>query len=132
MAHHLHAHNSRQFPNFNGWNQIDTLTFGLSFNHNLCCKYSNGSCEPILDIYVLRFFQWYKEAFNPMNFGPLNYSLKIWDSIGIPTPKVGIHLGMCGFIPSHFFAFPRGWIWFPNYTFGLHISMPLPWSQAQS
>jgi hypothetical protein len=24
-------------------NQIDTLTPGPSFSHNLCCKYSNGS-----------------------------------------------------------------------------------------
>jgi hypothetical protein len=30
--------------------QIDTLTFGFSFGHNLCFKYSNGSCEPILNI----------------------------------------------------------------------------------
>jgi len=38
--------------------QIDILTFGFSFGHNLCCKYSNGSCEPILDIQILRVFQW--------------------------------------------------------------------------
>jgi hypothetical protein len=36
--------------------QIDTLIFNLSFGHNLCCKYSNGSYEPILDIYVLKDF----------------------------------------------------------------------------
>jgi hypothetical protein len=24
------------------------------------------------------------------------------DSIGTPTPKVGVELGVCGFIPSHF------------------------------
>jgi hypothetical protein len=34
------------------------------------CKYSNGSYEPILDIYVLIMFQWYKELFNPMDFDP--------------------------------------------------------------
>jgi hypothetical protein len=32
----------------------------LSFGHNLCFKCPNGSCEPILDIYVPRDFQWYK------------------------------------------------------------------------
>jgi hypothetical protein len=37
--------------------QIDTFTPGLSFSHDLCCKYSNESCEPILDIYVLKDFQ---------------------------------------------------------------------------
>jgi hypothetical protein len=41
--------------------QIGTLTFDLSFGHNLCFKYPNGSCEPILDIYVLRAFQWYEK-----------------------------------------------------------------------
>jgi hypothetical protein len=50
--------------------QIGTLTPGPSFGHNLCFKYPNGSCEPILHIYVLRYFQWYNEIFNPMNFDP--------------------------------------------------------------
>jgi hypothetical protein len=35
-------------------NQIGSLTFSLSFNHNLCFKYSNGMCKPILNIYVPR------------------------------------------------------------------------------
>jgi hypothetical protein len=53
-------------------NQFDTLSPNLSFGHNLCCcKCSNESCKPILDIYVLRAFQWYKEIFNTMNFDPL-------------------------------------------------------------
>jgi hypothetical protein len=56
---------------------LDILTPNLSFGHNLWCKYSNGSYKPILDIYVLRTFQWYKEALNPMSFGPSNRSLKI-------------------------------------------------------
>jgi hypothetical protein len=30
--------------------QIATLISGLSFGNNLCFKYPNGSCEPILDI----------------------------------------------------------------------------------
>ncbi len=42
-------------------NQIDTLTLDLSFGHNLCFKYSNGSCEPILNIRISRTFQWYKK-----------------------------------------------------------------------
>ncbi len=32
--------------------QIDNLTPSLSFGHNLCFKCPNGSCKPILDIYV--------------------------------------------------------------------------------
>jgi hypothetical protein len=51
-------------------NQIGTLTPIISFNHNFCYKYSNGSCEPILDIHLSKAFQWYKNFFNPMNFDP--------------------------------------------------------------
>jgi hypothetical protein len=62
-------------------NQIDTLIINLSFNHNLCYKYSNGSCELILNIYILRAFHWYKEVFNPMSFDPSNHCLNIQNSI---------------------------------------------------
>jgi hypothetical protein len=48
--------------------------------HNLCLKCLNGSCEPTLDIYVPRDFQWYKKRFNPMGFDSCNRSLKIRDS----------------------------------------------------
>jgi hypothetical protein len=60
--------------------QIANLTPDLSFGHNLCFKCPNGSCKFILDIYVLRGFQWYKELFNPMGFDPCNRFLKIWES----------------------------------------------------
>jgi hypothetical protein len=75
------------------------LTF--LFGHNLCYKYLNGSCEPILDIYISRVFQWCNEIFNPMNLSPWNISLKIQNSMGISIPKVGVHLGVYGFICSH-------------------------------
>jgi hypothetical protein len=35
-------------------NQIGNLTPNPSFGHNLCFRFSNGSCKPILDIYVPR------------------------------------------------------------------------------
>jgi len=82
-------------------NQIANLSPGPSFGHNLCLRCPNGSCKPILDIYVPRDFQWYKELLNPMGFNPYNCSLKIWESIKTPTPKVGVHFGVWGFIPSH-------------------------------
>jgi hypothetical protein len=66
-------------------NQIDILTHDLSFGHNLCCKYSNGSCEPIVDICVLINFQWSNELFNAMNFNLSNCFMKIWESIGSPN-----------------------------------------------
>jgi len=64
--------------------QIANLIPDPSFSHSLCLKYSNGSCEPILDIYVLRTFQWFKIFFNPMNFDPNNRPLKIQESQSEP------------------------------------------------
>jgi len=104
--------------------QIGNLTPSLYFGHNLCFKYPNGSCEPILDFYVSRIFQWYKKTFNPMNFDPYNCPLKIQKSIETPIPKVEVHLGMWGFIVSHSSTLPRTW----NVTLELH-SWPTP-SQA--
>jgi hypothetical protein len=89
--------------------QIANLTPGPSFDHNLCFRCLNGSYEPILDIYIPRNFQWYKGCLNPMSFGPCNRSLKIQESIWIPTPKVGAHLGVWGFIPSHSPTLPGAW-----------------------
>jgi hypothetical protein len=101
--------------------QIGNLIPDPSFSNNLCFKCSNGSCEPILDIYVLQALQWYMELFNPMNFDPCNRPLKIWESIETPTPKTGTHLGVWGFIPSHFPTLLGTW----NVTFRLH-SWPAP------
>jgi hypothetical protein len=87
-------------------NQITNLTCDLSFGHKLCFRSPNGLRDPILDIFVLITFQWYKKLFNPMGFDPYNFPLKIWES---QSPKMGVHLGVWGFIPSHSFALPRAW-----------------------
>jgi hypothetical protein len=50
--------------------QTDNLTPGPSFAHNLCFRSPNEQCEPILDIYAPRSFQWYKELLQPWNFDP--------------------------------------------------------------
>jgi hypothetical protein len=86
----LHAACTQGNP-INSWllvvgSQIGNLTPGLSFDHNLCLKCPNGSCKSIFDIYVSRAFQ----CFNLMGFDPCNHSLKVWESIGIPIPKVGV------------------------------------------
>jgi hypothetical protein len=86
--------------------QIVNLTPDLSFGHNLCFRCPNGSCEPILDIYVSITFQWYTKLFNAMGFDPCNRSLKIRESTGSPTPKVGVPMGVWGSIPSHSLALP--------------------------
>jgi hypothetical protein len=75
-------------------NQIANLTPGLSFGRNLCFKCPNGLCEHILNIYIPKAFQCYKECLNPMGFGPFNHYLKIQKYVRTPTPKVGAHLGM--------------------------------------
>jgi hypothetical protein len=82
--------------------QIANLTPDPSFRHNLCFTCQNESCKPILNIYVLRALKWYKELFKPLSFDPCNRPLKVWESIGTPSPKVGVALGVWGFIPSHF------------------------------
>jgi hypothetical protein len=42
-----------------------------------------------------------------MSFHPFNRLLKIQKSIGTLILKVGAHLGVWGFIPSHSLTFPR-------------------------
>jgi hypothetical protein len=51
-----------------------------------------------------------------MSFDLCNRLLKIWESIRNPTPKVGAHLGVWEFIPSHFLKLSGAW----NVTPGLH------------
>jgi hypothetical protein len=107
--------------------QIANLIPNLSFGHNLCFKYPNGSCKPSLNIYILRYLQQYKEFLNPMSFDPYNCTLKIWKSIKIPTPKVEIHFRMWGFIPSHSFTLPGTWNVIHGFHSWLAPSQALAW-----
>jgi hypothetical protein len=68
--------------------QTANLTPDFSFGHNLYFRFPDGSCKPILNIYVPRAFQWYKERLNPLRFDPCDRPLKIWESTETPTPKV--------------------------------------------
>jgi len=106
--------------------QTTNLTPDPSFGHSLCFRCSNGSCEPILDIYVSIYFQWYKKLLNPLSFDPCNRSLNIRESIGTLTPKVGVPLGAWESIPSHSLALQGAC----NMTPELPCN-PLPWSWAQ-
>jgi hypothetical protein len=74
-------------------------------------------CKPILHIYVLKYFRWYNEFFNPMSFDPYNRILKILESIVILIPKVGAHFGVCGFIPSHPLTLLEAWNVIPRLHF---------------
>jgi hypothetical protein len=87
--------------------QIGSLTLGPPFVHNLCFRCPNEQCKPILNIYVPRSFQWYKERHKTLRFDPWNCSLKFWESTGTQSPKMGVALGVWGFTPSHFSTLPR-------------------------
>ncbi len=89
--------------------------------------------QTILDIYVLRTFQWYKKLHNSMGFDSCNHSMKIWKSIGIPTPKVGAHfkvgahLGVWGFMSSHSPTLPWAWDVTPGLLLLAHtLTSPFP------
>ncbi len=86
--------------------QIGNLSSDPYFGHNLCFKCSNGSYEPILNIYVSRTFQWYKERFHPLSFVPWN--LIFW-KFGTPIFKMRVHLRVWGFIRSHSSTLPGEW-----------------------
>jgi hypothetical protein len=59
-----------------------------------------------------------------MGFDPYNYSLKIQESIETPTPKVGAHLGVWKFIPSHSPKFPGAWNVTLSFTIGHTFTSP--------
>jgi len=112
--------------------QIGNLTPGPSFGHNLCFKCPNKQCEPILNIYVLRDFQWYKESYKPLSFDPWNRFLKFRESTRTPLPKVGVALGVWRFTPSNFLTLPGVCDWLPSFLLARTLVTPLPWSWAQS
>jgi len=85
--------------------QIVSLTADPSFCHNLCLKCPNEQCEPLLDIYVSRNFQWYKKSHKTLRFDPSNCSLKFWKFTKTPSPKVEVVLGVSVFSPSHSLTF---------------------------
>jgi hypothetical protein len=103
--------------------QIANLTFGPSFDHNLCCRCPNGSCKAILDIYTSRTFQRYKKRLNVKCFDPCNRTLSFWESRR--TPKS--HFRECEWQ----LTFPSKWgcnnLWFclVDYLYFLWVFTPL-------
>ncbi len=64
--------------------QIGNLTPSLSFDLNLCRRCPNGSCKAVLDMYISKPFQRYKEHPNARCFDPCNWTLKFWESQRTP------------------------------------------------
>ncbi len=98
--------------------QIVSLTPGLSFGHNLCFKCPNGRCEPILNIYTSITFQGYKQLFKLMGLAPAIMVGRFESPFGTPTPTMGVHLGVWGFIPSHFLHSRERVMWLPGLFLG--------------
>jgi hypothetical protein len=65
--------------------QTGSLTPSLYFDHNLCCRCLNGSCEAIFDIYTSKPFQRYKEHLKARCFELYNRALKLWESRRTPS-----------------------------------------------
>jgi hypothetical protein len=110
--------------------QIDDLTPDLFFGHNFCFRCPNGSCELILNIYVRRDFQWYKELFNPLCVWPLKL---LYESLGIHLDSNSQNGSSLGSVKVHsltLFCTPKAW----DVTIGLPLVLqpckPLFWSWA--
>jgi hypothetical protein len=69
--------------------QIVSLTPDPSFDHNLCCRSPNGSCEVIFDIYTSKPSQWYKENLKARCFDLCNWALKLGSLGGLQVPTFG-------------------------------------------
>jgi hypothetical protein len=108
--------------------QIVNLILGPSFGHNLCLKCPNGSCKPILDIYVPRVFQWYTKRLDLMGFDSWNHSLKFLESIR--TPKWKFTWECEGSFPHTFLHSWEHEMWLLSFPLDPHPCKPLPWSWA--
>jgi hypothetical protein len=88
---------------------VESQTFdlipSLFFGHNLCFKCPNGQCKPIFNIYASIAFS--NDIKNSSNRWVLTLAILFWrfgSPFGTPIPNMGVHLGVWGFIPSHFLA----------------------------
>jgi hypothetical protein len=106
VARCLDARKLGRFQTFNGWESNCQFNSWPFFGHNLCFKCPNGQCKPILDIYTLITFQWYKELFKVMSFGPFNCILKVRESIWDSNSQHGSSLGSVRVHSLTLFAFP--------------------------
>jgi len=100
--------------------QTANLTPGLSFAHNLGCKCPNGSCEVILDIYISKPFQQYKEHLKARCFAFFCWALKLRESRRTPSshfweceshphtlPKVTLRHNICLLLMCIFIFFKK-------------------------
>jgi hypothetical protein len=111
--------------------QTANLTLGHSFGHNLCYRCPNGQCKPILGIYASRAFWWYKERLKERSLTPEIAFWRFESPFRTPTPNMGVHLGVWGFIPSHSLHSREHVKWLPGLPLGPQPCHALPWLRAQ-
>jgi hypothetical protein len=104
--------------------QTANLTFGPSFGHNLCLKCPNGSCEPILDIYVPKDFN---DVRNSSIQWVLTLAIALWRfriPSGLQFPKWELTWECGGSFPHTLLHFREHEMWFPTFIFGSHLASP--------
>jgi hypothetical protein len=88
-----------------------------SFDHNLCCRCPNDSCEAILDIYTSRPFQWYKKHLEARCFDPCNRTLNFWES----RRTLKSHFRECEWRPHTSFKVRLRQIWYYLYCSKIYL-----------
>jgi hypothetical protein len=107
----------RQVNRVDSWlflvrSQTSNLTLGPSFGHTLCFRCPNEQWKPILNIYVSRAFQWYKECHKPLSFDPWNCSLKFQESQSRSClGSVRVHSLTLSYTPGSMWCDSRAFFW---------------------
>ncbi len=101
--------------------QTVNLTLDPSFGHNLCFICPNGSCEPILNIYFPKYFQWYKEILKPLSFDPCSRPLNILEST---VPKWELSWECEGSFPHTFLHSREHAVWLLGFLLAHNLASP--------
>jgi len=109
---------------------IDNLTLDPFFGHNLCFKYPNGSCKPILNIYISRTFQWFKELFKSMSLTPIISLWRFKSPLGLQFPKWDLIWKCVGSFLHILLHSQEHEMWLPNFILGQHLCKPFFWLQT--
>ncbi len=112
--------------------QIGTLTIGLSFGHNLCFKYSNGMCKPILHIYVPRVFDGIRNFSIQWILTPTIILWKFRSPSGLQFPKWEPTWECVSSFPHTFLHSRKHGMWLLNFIFHPHLWLQLrlrPWQK---
>jgi hypothetical protein len=109
--------------------QISSLILDLSFGHNLCFKYPNGSCKPTSTFQKLSngvrksSIQWV-----------LTPTITLWkfrSPLGLEFPKWELTWECEGSFLHTLLHSQKHEMWLSSFTLGLHLCKSLPWSRAQ-